>query len=117
MTLAAHAGVETRWSAVASLPAAGAAFQVTLVREDRAWFDDDPTPDITEDVVCEREFAVSLPALFAAVDEWLFAGHKLLVLPHSWTPYASGPDAGVALLLEGRAVTAQPIAGPLSCWG
>lgn len=109
---------DTRWRAEISLPAVGAAFRATLVREDRRWFDDDPLPDVDEHVLCEREFAVSLPTLFAAVDEWLLLGHKLRVLPHSWTPCESGPDVGVALLLEGSAVPVHPVvAGPLGCWG
>lgn len=112
-----HIAVETRWCVVMSLPKVDAPFQVVLTREDRLWFDDDPDPDIAEQIVCEHEFAVPLPSLFESVDEWLFVGHKLRVLPHSWVPCESGPDAGVALLLEGRAVPAHPVAGPLGCWG
>lgn len=112
-----YVAVDTQMTVTVTLAVTGGYFTAVLLREDRRWFDDDPTPEVVERIVCEREFATPLPAVFAAVDEWLFRGHKLRVLPHSWTPCDAGPDVGVALLLEGRAVPVHPVAGPLGCWG
>ena len=106
--------VETTWRAELSLLATGESFQARLVREDTTWFDDDPAPDIAEHVLCEHEFATPLPAVFCAIDDWLFQGHKLRVLAHTWAPCESGPDVGVALLLEARAVPAHPVPEPLA---
>lgn len=108
---------DVQMSVTVCLPAPGTPFQATLVRTDLRWFDDDPEPDITELPVCERSFAVPLPELFAAVDSWLCSQHRLRVLPHSWTPCDAGGDTGCALLLEGRALPAMPISGPLGHWG
>lgn len=111
-----HVAVETTWRAELSLLSTGSAFQARLVREDTTYFDDDPAPEFAEQVLCEQNFPTSLPAVFGAVDDWLFQGHKLRVLAHTWTPCASGPDAGVALLLEAQAVPVHPVTGPLGCW-
>lgn len=112
-----HVAVETTWHAQITLPAVGNPFHACLIREDRRWFDDDPNPDIAEQIVCERDFSTPLPTVWAAIDQWLFTGHKLRVLPHSWAPCEAGNDVGCALLLEGRAVPVHPINGPLGCWG
>ncbi|MCV6991830.1 hypothetical protein H7I87_02765 [Mycobacterium timonense] len=109
--------VETQMRVEVLLPAVGAAFHAVLVREDIQWFDDDPTPDIQQYVVCERDLSVALPSVFAAIDAWLEHEHRLRVLPHSWQPAESGADTGVALLLEGRAAPALPIRGLLGNWG
>lgn len=109
----AHVAVESVLRVEVSLPSAEAAFHASLIRTDCSYFDDDPTPDIGEHVVCEHDFSTALPAVFGAVDEWLFQGHKLRVLAHTWTPCESGPDVGVALLLEARAVPVQPLPRPL----
>lgn len=115
--LSGHVATETTWRVELSLQTINAALHATLIREDTTWYDDDPTADVTEQVVCERDLAgVPLPAAFAAVDGWLVAEHRLRVLPHSWVPCDSGGDTGVALLLEGRALPARPI-GVLSNWG
>lgn len=110
-------GVEVEMSVQLSQARPAGAFHAALVRHERRWFDDDPTPEDTEQAVCQRDLALDLPAVFAAVDQWLFGEHKLRVLPHSWVPCEAGTDTGVALLLEGRAIPAHPISGPLGCWG
>ena len=110
-------GVEVEMLVELSQARPAGAFRAALVRHERRWFDEDPTPDHTEQIVCQRALPHTLPAVFAAVDTWLFDEHKLRVLPHSWVPCEAGPDAGVALLLEGRAIPAHPINGPLGCWG
>lgn len=116
VSAAEYVAVETSWSTVVSLTAVGAPFRAVLIRADSRWFEDDATPELVEHVLCEREFSLPLPAVFGAVDEWLFQGHKLRVLAHTWTPCESGPDVGVALLLEARAVPVHPLPGPLGCW-
>ncbi|MEB3065511.1 hypothetical protein [[Mycobacterium] zoologicum] len=115
--LSGHVATETTWRAELSLQTAGATLHATLIREDTTWYDDDPDADVSEVVVCERDLPdVPLSSMFAAVDEWLIAEHRLRVLPHSWVPCDSGGDTGVVLLLEGRALPARPI-DPLSNWG
>ncbi|MUL61122.1 hypothetical protein B5P44_00785 [Mycobacterium sp. CBMA 213] len=85
-----------------SQPSEGAPYRARLWRESR--LDDDPTPDVSVTVVSERKLAGPLPSVFSAVDDWLIAEHQLFVLPDSWESGETGPDAGVVLLLEGRAV-------------
>ena len=83
-------------------------FEVTLIRRDHRFYDDDPDPDLIETTVCERTITASLPAMFAAVDGWLINEHRLRVLPHSWR--ALSCQTGTDLLLEAHALPAQPIA-------
>lgn len=110
-------GVEVEMSVQLIQSAPSGAFHATLIRHERRWFDDDPAPEHAEQAVSQRHLAYPLPAVFAAIDEWLFDEHQLRVLPHSWVPCPAGPDTGVALLLEARAISAHPIVGPLGCWG
>ncbi|MDM3930319.1 MULTISPECIES: hypothetical protein [Mycobacterium avium complex (MAC)] len=78
-------------------------FQAVLVREETRHWEDDPVPDIVENVVGKVELHCALPDVFAEVDRWLLAGHHLRVQPATWTPGDTGPDSGVVVLLEARA--------------
>lgn len=112
-----YIGIETTLHVWVTQRAAGEPFAATLIREDSRWWDDDPQPDIEEHAVCEHQFAVPLPSLFAELDHWLVTEHRLRVLSHSWQARESGPDVDAVLVLEGRAVPALHItSGPLGCW-
>lgn len=104
-----HVAIEADMRVELSQAAAGGPFEVTLLRHEIRWFDDDPRPDYAETVVCENSFAVPLPAVFAALDRWLMRGHRLKVLAHTWRPGESGGTTGVVLLLEGRAIPAVEV--------
>ncbi len=86
-----------------------APYRARLWREVSRRFEDDPSPDVSITVISERKLAGPLPSVFSAVDDWLIAEHRLFVLPDSWESGETGPDAGVVLLLEGRAVPVLPI--------
>lgn len=100
--------VETIYLVQITLSAPGAPFRAVLYRENTSWFDDDPTPDIDQEVVCERDLPVALPALFSAVDSWLIYEHRMRTVPSSWQAGEYGADTGVALMLEARAAAANP---------
>lgn len=78
-------------------------FQAVLVREETLHWEDDPQPDIVENVIGKVELHCTLPDVFAEVDQWLLTGHHLRVQPATWTPGDTGPDSGVVVLLEARA--------------
>ncbi|MUL61054.1 hypothetical protein B5P44_00445 [Mycobacterium sp. CBMA 213] len=98
--------VETIYLVQITLSAPGAPFRAVLYRENTSWFDDDPTPDIDQEIVCERDLTVSLPAVFSAVDSWLVREHRMRTVPNSWQAGEFGADTGVALMLEARAAAA-----------
>lgn len=112
-----HVGVEVQMMCEVSRLTSADQFVATLFRIESRWWDDDPEPDVAETLVCEHEFDVPLPAVFAAVDRWLVQGHRLMVVPASWQIGNTGPGTGLALLLEGRAVPARPISAdrPSTC--
>lgn len=83
-------------------------FVATLYRVESRLWDDDPTPDVVEVEVCEKSLQCALPAVFAAVDEWLLSEHRLRVPVHSWRGGATGPGTGLTVLLTGRAAPAVP---------
>lgn len=82
----------------------GEPFMATLYRVESRFWDDDPNPDVVEVEVCEKALVCALPAVFAAVDEWLLAGHRLRVPAHTWRSGGTGPGTGLTVLLTGRAV-------------
>ncbi|MDD4865606.1 MAG: hypothetical protein PHQ28_00255 [Mycobacterium sp.] len=78
-------------------------FSATLIREETRRWEDDPEPDVVETIVCEVELSAPLTEIFSEVDRWLLARHHLRIVPSSWEPGETGPDAGVVVLLTGRA--------------
>ena len=100
--------VETIYLVQITLSAPGDPFRAVLYRENTSWFDDDPNPDIDQEIVCERDLRVPLPAVFSAVDGWLVDEHHMRTVPNSWQAGESGADTGVALMLEARAAAANP---------
>ncbi|MDD4866098.1 MAG: hypothetical protein PHQ28_02925 [Mycobacterium sp.] len=78
-------------------------FVATLWRVEKRWFDEDTQPDVVETQVSEAEFASSMPAVFASVQDWLVSRYRLLVAPSSWNPGQTGPGTGMVVFLSGRA--------------
>ncbi|OBK40321.1 hypothetical protein A5658_22065 [Mycobacterium sp. 1245111.1] len=78
-------------------------FTAALIRAEQRFWDEDPEPDLIETIVCEIELDCLLPAVFQAVDQWLYAGHRLCVTPTSWRSGITGPSTGFAVLFEGEA--------------
>lgn len=87
----------------------GEPFMATLYRVESRFWDDDPNPDVVEVEVCEKALACALPAVFAAVDEWLLAGHRLRVPAHTWRSGNTGSGTGLTALLVGRAMPVQAV--------
>lgn len=84
-------------------------FVATLYRVESRFWDDDPNPDVVEVEVCEKTLTCALPAVFAAVDEWLLAGHRLRVPAHTWRFGDTRPGTGLTVLLNGRAMPVQAV--------
>lgn len=100
--------VETIYLVQLTLATPGSAFRAVLYRENTSWFDEDLTPDIDQEIVCERVLPVALPVVFSAVDDWLVYEHRMRTVPSSWQAGEYGADTGVALMLEARAAAANP---------
>lgn len=66
-------------------------FTAALIRAEQRFWDEDPEPDLIETIVCENELDCLLPAVFQAVDQWLYAGHRLCVTPTRGAPASPGP--------------------------
>jgi hypothetical protein len=81
-------------------------FTAALIRAEQRFWDEDPEPDLIETIVCETELDCLLPAVFEAVDQWLYTSHHLCVTPTSWRSGITGPSTGFAVLLEGQAAPA-----------
>nr|WP_172692689.1 hypothetical protein [Mycolicibacterium sp. CBMA 213] len=91
-----------------ALPLSGGPFRASLFCEETALSDvGEPSPDVQYRSIAERDFLVSFPEVFAAIDDWLTIW-SLCVPRYTWLVCESGPDAGVALLLEGRATPLLP---------
>jgi hypothetical protein len=82
-------------------------FVASLFRIETRWFADDDRPDVIETRVCEARFDSAVPAVFAAVDDWLLRGHRLRVPAPSWRHGDTGADTGLVFLLFGRALPVQ----------
>jgi hypothetical protein len=74
-------------------------FFAALILQEIRWDVDAREHDIDEQVVCEIEMDVSLPEMFAVIDDWLLAGHRLRVLPETWKAGDISPGTGVVMLL------------------
>jgi hypothetical protein len=96
-----------------SQESASSVFTAALVRAEQRFWDEDPEPDLIETIVCETELDCLLPAVFEAVDQWLYTSHRLCVTPTSWRSGITGPSTGFTVLLEGQTVPAAVAVGHL----
>lgn len=91
-----------------ALPISGGPFRAALFCEETSLTDvGEASPDVQYHRIADRDFLVSFPEVFAAIDDWLTAW-SLCVPRYTWSVCESGPDTGVALLLEGRATPILP---------
>jgi hypothetical protein len=102
-----YVAIEVQMTCELARESQAAPFVASLFRVETRWFEDDDKPDVIETTVCEAQFDSTVPAVFAAVDDWLIRGHRVRVPAPSWRHGDTGADTGLVFLLFGRALPVQ----------